>query len=254
MWRILGGSLAVLFLATVVWAQEEEKKEPPSSPADQFKQLEKEFNDALNKFSTEYQTAQTDEERQKLITEVYPRPEKFASKFLELAEKHADDPAAVDALVWVATRAGGGPDGTKAMAILAERYIESDKLGPVCMRLMYGGPPDSQKLLRTVAEKNPHREVQAMANYALAKSLMNQGEAQAKEAETLLEKVVNDFGDIAAGRGTIGELAGRDLFELRFLTVGKVAPEIQGEDIDGVQFKLADYRGKVVVLDFWGNW
>jgi len=36
--------------------------------------------------------------------------------------------------------------------------------------------------------------------------------------------------------------------------VGQVAPEIEGEDLDGVPFKLSDYRGKVVVLDFWGNW
>jgi hypothetical protein len=36
--------------------------------------------------------------------------------------------------------------------------------------------------------------------------------------------------------------------------VGQVAPEIEGEDIDGRRFKLSDYRGKVVVLDFWGNW
>ena len=32
------------------------------------------------------------------------------------------------------------------------------------------------------------------------------------------------------------------------------APEIEAEDLDGVSFKLSDYRGKVVVLDFWGNW
>jgi cytochrome oxidase Cu insertion factor (SCO1/SenC/PrrC family) len=36
--------------------------------------------------------------------------------------------------------------------------------------------------------------------------------------------------------------------------VGNRAPEITGEDIDGVSFKLSDYRGKVVVLDFWGDW
>jgi cytochrome oxidase Cu insertion factor (SCO1/SenC/PrrC family) len=36
--------------------------------------------------------------------------------------------------------------------------------------------------------------------------------------------------------------------------VGKRAPEITGEDIDGKKFKLSDYRGKVVLLDFWGNW
>jgi len=38
------------------------------------------------------------------------------------------------------------------------------------------------------------------------------------------------------------------------LVVGKAAPEIQGEDIDGEQFRLSDYRGKVVLLDFWGHW
>ena len=36
--------------------------------------------------------------------------------------------------------------------------------------------------------------------------------------------------------------------------IGNLAPEIEGEDIDGVKFKLSDYRGKVVVLDFWGDW
>ena len=36
--------------------------------------------------------------------------------------------------------------------------------------------------------------------------------------------------------------------------IGQTAPEIEGEDIDGQRFKLSDYRGKVVVLDFWGDW
>lgn len=35
---------------------------------------------------------------------------------------------------------------------------------------------------------------------------------------------------------------------------GALAPEIEGEDLDGVPFKLSDYRGKVVMLDFWGDW
>jgi predicted Zn finger-like uncharacterized protein len=38
------------------------------------------------------------------------------------------------------------------------------------------------------------------------------------------------------------------------LEIGNEAPDIEGEDLDGVPFKLSDYRGKVVMLDFWGNW
>jgi hypothetical protein len=36
--------------------------------------------------------------------------------------------------------------------------------------------------------------------------------------------------------------------------VGATAPEIEGTDIDEVPFKLSDYRGQVIVLDFWGDW
>ena len=31
----------------------------------------------------------------------------------------------------------------------------------------------------------------------------------------------------------------------------KPAPEIAGIDADGKRFQLSDYRGKVVLLDFW---
>ena len=36
--------------------------------------------------------------------------------------------------------------------------------------------------------------------------------------------------------------------------IGKAAPDIEGEDLDGAKFKLSDYKGKVVVIDFWGDW
>ena len=38
------------------------------------------------------------------------------------------------------------------------------------------------------------------------------------------------------------------------LTIGKTAPDIAGEDLDGIEFRLSDYRGSVVVLTFSGDW
>ena len=36
--------------------------------------------------------------------------------------------------------------------------------------------------------------------------------------------------------------------------VGNRAPDFEATDVEGKSFKLSDYRGKVVVLDFWGFW
>ncbi len=38
------------------------------------------------------------------------------------------------------------------------------------------------------------------------------------------------------------------------LAVGNRAPDFEATDVTGVRFRLSDYRGKVVVVDFWGFW
>jgi cytochrome oxidase Cu insertion factor (SCO1/SenC/PrrC family) len=77
-----------------------------------------------------------------------------------------------------------------------------------------------------------------------------------QEAEKLFEKIISDHAEITLGKSarTLGERAKTELNEIRNLAIGRAAPDIEGEDIDGNKFKLSDYRGKVVVLDFWGHW
>lgn len=38
------------------------------------------------------------------------------------------------------------------------------------------------------------------------------------------------------------------------LAIGKPAPEIIGANVDGEEMRLSDFLGKVVVIDFWGDW
>jgi thiol-disulfide isomerase/thioredoxin len=38
------------------------------------------------------------------------------------------------------------------------------------------------------------------------------------------------------------------------LSVGKEAPDVVGQDLDGKGVRLSALRGKVVVLDFWATW
>ena len=37
-------------------------------------------------------------------------------------------------------------------------------------------------------------------------------------------------------------------------SLGMEAPDIEGLDLDGTAFALSDYRGKILFIDFWGDW
>jgi hypothetical protein len=265
--RTVFWALALLVLGPPLRADEPAKDKPdkPAKPAEQYEALVKEYEKAQQDFSKAYSAAKTDEERQKVFTDKYPQPQKYGPRFMKLAEENAKDPVAVDALIWVATRARGTPESGKALDVLLKDHVTSPKLGPVCQSLMYSPDPEADRLLRSLMEKNPSHEVQAQACYSLASRLKEHAQEAAqdkrpdadkltKESEELFERVIQKFGNVKHFRGTLADAAKGDLFEMRNLSIGKKAPEIEGEDIEGKKFKLSDYRGKVVVLDFWGNW
>ena len=83
------------------------------------------------------------------------------------------------------------------------------------------------------------------------------GEEKAKQLEqTLFDKSPNPKvkDNINNARARVATRAEGARFVAERLQIGMVAPEIEAEDLDGVSFKLSDYRGKVVVIDFWGDW
>ncbi len=78
---------------------------------------------------------------------------------------------------------------------------------------------------------------------------------QERQAIELFRELDQKFGSQPAAKGmTFGELATAAIFEMRHLSIGKVAPELEGEDLEGKPLKLRDYRGQVVMLSFWGTW
>jgi hypothetical protein len=211
----------------------------------------------------------------------------FAKRFLTFAEQHAKDPVAADALLWVVKNVRGRPDATRALELLAQHHVENNKLGSACATIADARSVAAETLLRTLVDKSPHREVQAQACLHLAILLDKEaniveqlktspelaprmlqyygkeyGEHLAsldsakleKSREQVYTQMAMSFGGVALEDSTMGKLAAQQLFQIRHLSVGKVAPEIQGEDIHGKEFKLSDFRGKVVMLTFWGHW
>lgn len=59
------------------------------------------------------------------------------------------------------------------------------------------------------------------------------------------DNVVDDVED------TIGESASDDITEL---AIDKLAPNFTLESLQGEEVSLEDYRGKIVLINFWGTW
>ncbi len=95
----------------------------------------------------------------------------------------------------------------------------------------------------------------AMAEFMKSETVAGMNEESLMEG---MKELADKYGDVELEEGsTIGEMVARKIkaIEIRSrVAVGKVAPDIAGPDIDGEEFKLSDYRGKVVMLDFWGDW
>jgi hypothetical protein len=194
--------------------------------------------------------------------------------------------------IWMVNNNGfpaGGKDspGVRAMTLLLRDYLRSDKLGPICLRINAGFRQEHETFLRTLRERSPHKDVQGLACLALAQFLNNrvqrvdQIKAQpelareyealfgkeflaglqkqdraraAREIEKLFEQAGKEYGDVKIPyEGTVAQKVKAELFEFRNLLVGKEAPDIEGVDQDGKRFKLSDYRGQVVLLDFWNR-
>ncbi len=234
--------------------------------------LTERYQDEQARYQATLSQARTVAERKKAGA-ARPSPEDFVRRFLSLAEEHPKDPAAVTALAQVLLIAAQPPlarsdEGkrlrARAFEVLQRDHLQSPAFADICDALGDSPTPEGDRLLRTAFEKHALPEVRGQAGFWLARSLAKQAEeandsstgyAQlCRRAEEQFECVARDYGTLAHGTTTLGEAARTQLHALRHLAVGRPAEDIVGNDLDGRPMKLSDFRGRVVLLDFWANW
>ncbi len=194
----------------------------------------------------------------------------------------------VNTTPWPVEIVGRNNSWLRAFSILVRDHLGSEKLGQACMRLSPGFRKEYETFLRTVMEKSPSKANRGQATIALGNFLANRKQRVEiiktdpmqstafenlfgkeylngllqrepiiadREVEAILKLAIRDYGHVKCeDGGTVGDLAKASLFALRSLGVGAKAPEIEGRDQDGLLTRLGDYRGKVVVLDFWSEY
>ena len=251
----------------------DEKKVPPAAdgksadtPSAAFAAIKTEFEAANEKMGARFKAAGTVEAKKAIREEAKGLYGTFAGKMLALAEAHPADPVAADALAFAATRqlALGvtGPDVDKVAELLVTKYAASPQTKQV-LALAKGVGDQGAAFLKAAAAKATAPDLKGLALLALGSTLAEQA-ADADDAKTAadlnaqaeryLDEAIKVAPDAATDDGgTVKKAAEGELFVIRNLAVGKPAPEIAGTTLDDKKAKLSDYKGKVVLLDFWAT-
>jgi hypothetical protein len=266
------------------------KAEPPF--AAEFAKLKAATEKLAQDASKGITDAKTEEEKEALMQKAFERFNRegapLAQKALTLVLPHVQVPAAVEVLTWILSYHSNSPAAMQAADLLIQHHLMNPQTQETAARFVYAPMPWVEKLLRALAAADLPREKKARALFQLAqcvktkaalpsqwksldatplKSLelrfgkdyiaqLRSADPAKLEAEAIgmFEEVANKYGDEKLGPQKLGDWAKSAIYEIQHLSIGKTAPEISGEDVDGGKFKLSDYRGKVLLLDFWGHW
>jgi hypothetical protein len=226
----------------------------PVACADAFEELDAQYEVAVEAWSEELGRTKGLKER-RALREAHPALE-FWPRFEGLA-----DGGEGRALLWMVNnlREKGVKSRERAAAQrpyylrLAREHSSAEWFGEVLEQL----GKDSRhmdddfvlSLYLTVLEKSESDEHRAGALYQAASALLkSEAEGAAERAEAFRARLEQEFPETTWAEKLRQQRA------LEAVQVGKVAPDFAGRTIDGFEFKLSEYRGKVVMLDFYGFW
>ncbi|WP_395715429.1 peroxiredoxin family protein [Prosthecobacter sp.] len=246
-----------LFLLTLVAAAQE----APSTLATEIRSIIDEYENSVRANTQKMIAAATEEEKNKYRSSI-PSAGPYATKMMQLVQANLDKPDVVKAVSWLVTGAANFPEGQEALKMLGSVFADRKGIAEAVKQLEYHGLP-AEPILKAVIEKNTNREEKAAALYALgaihfknfdATADRVSGEASKGRALECFQQLNADYSDVTIQGFKLSDFTAKMLFEMTNLQVGCEAPEIEGKDADGISFKLSDYRGKHVIVIFWGGW
>jgi len=243
-------------------AGEKESAQPDQSISQQLSDIQSELSEAVSSLSEKYAGAESAKELKAVIADRRAIEKTLVDKAIEITRKRDSERANIRTLGWYLGKQVKGDARKAILNEVEKKYLKSKDLTSLLSEIEKIKSPgsDVEAMLRLILKKNKDDRVKGITSYSLAslleKAIPRNKKEQEKfntEVESLLNDCVANHSGVKFNRSTLGALAEGKLAIMN-LKVGKIAPEIKGVDLDGQEFKLSDYRGKVVVIDFWGDW
>lgn len=234
----------------------------PASPlATEIRAIIDEYENSVRANTQKLIAAATEEEKNKYRASI-PSAGPYATKMMKLVQANLDQPDVVKGVNWLVTGAASFPEGQEALKMLGSSFADKAGIAEAVKQLEYHGLP-AEPVLQAVIDKNKNRDERAAALYALgaihfknfdASADRASAEASKPKALECFQQLYADYADVTIQGFKLSDFAAKMFFEMTNLQPGCEAPEIEGKDADGVNFKLSDYRGKYVIVIFWGGW
>ena len=209
----------------------------------------------------EYEAARTAWYAQKPVDPAKNPDLEFVPRGLALARRAKGTDDGVRAAAFVVQHGANAQGEIKkaaqeALELALGAGLDRPALAEMAVWIRFGawglGEEKAVALLRTMAEKAgaPDARAAGLLNLAIHRNDGAEvGEKERTEALAMLHRVLAEHAKSPSAKEAAGYV-----FELEHLQVGMTAPDFEAVDGDGAKFRLSDYRGTVVLLDFWGFW
>lgn len=231
--------------STETKSTEDTAKPETSSVAEQITAATQAYNHKSEVFMKKVR-AEKDRAKMTAMYKNRPLPTEQVAMILKLAKADPKAEGIEKGLVW-SLRTTDLKQREQIGDLLMTHYKDSKSLGRLAQSWMF-----DQDKLREIIENAGDETVRQGATYLLA-SAMGRNPESKDEAVALLKKL-QEWPEIAENNERLLGQVNGDLFAIEKLSVGCEAPDIVGTDHEDKEFKLSDYKGQVVLLDFWGYW
>lgn len=227
--------------------------------------IRKDYQQSMQIWSLRVKTAEN-EAAQRAALELRPDSASYAKKMWACLQPSLSEDWTLEPAAWLMRMSKDltvEADGMRRSLLAGEieqirsavekYHLRSPKLAPMCFGLVAVQDPRSVALLEKIESSHPDPKIQGTAALGVAMLLRNLSDEPEvlKRRLTLLRKAIIESADVEVDEVSVAKVAEDELYLIRYLTKGREAPPLTGTDVDGRPLKLADFRGKVVVLTFW---